>query len=56
MSIKELHNLFKKCGGVSTSKKVKAIICLGENNLKIIDHFENAVEYIIETQLFCLHL
>jgi UDP-N-acetylmuramoylalanine--D-glutamate ligase len=32
------------------SKKVKAIICLGENNLKIIDHFENAVEYIIETE------
>ena len=32
------------------SKKVKAIICLGANNMKIIDHFENIVEYIIETK------
>ena len=31
------------------SKKVKAIICLGVNNMKIIDHFENIVEYIAET-------
>ena len=31
------------------SKKVKAIICLGVNNMKIIDHFENIVEYIVET-------
>ena len=30
-------------------KKVKAIICLGVNNMKIIDHFENIVEYIAET-------
>ena len=32
------------------NKRVKAIICLGLNNLKIIDQFENAVEYIIETK------
>ena len=31
------------------SKKVKAIICLGVNNMKIMDHFENIVEYIAET-------
>ena len=31
------------------STKVKAIICLGVNNMKIIDHFENIVEYIAET-------
>jgi len=30
------------------SKKVKAIICLGANNLKIIDFFENLVEYIFD--------
>ena len=30
------------------TKKVKAIICLGENNLKIIDFFENLVEYIFD--------
>ena len=30
------------------SKKVKAIICLGTNNLKIIDFFENLVEYIFD--------
>ena len=30
------------------SKKVKAIICLGDNNLKIIDFFENLVEYIFD--------
>tara|TARA_B100000900_G_scaffold37635_1_gene28229 strand:- start:818 stop:2146 length:1329 start_codon:yes stop_codon:yes gene_type:complete len=32
------------------NKRVKAIICLGLNNLKIIDQFENVVEYIIETK------
>ena len=31
-------------------KRVKAIICLGLNNLKIMDHFENVVEYIVETK------
>ncbi len=31
-------------------KRVKAIICLGLNNLKIMDHFENLVEYIVETK------
>ncbi|MAP99427.1 MAG: UDP-N-acetylmuramoyl-L-alanine--D-glutamate ligase [Flavobacteriaceae bacterium] len=30
--------------------KVKAIICLGLNNMKIIHHFENNVELIIETK------
>ena len=30
------------------SKKVKAIICLGANNLKIIDFFENLVGYIFD--------
>ena len=30
------------------SKRVKAIICLGTNNIKIMDHFENMVEYITE--------
>ena len=32
------------------NKRVKAIICLGLNNLKIMDHFENVVEYIVETK------
>ena len=32
------------------NKRVKAIICLGLNNLKIMDHFENAVEYIVEVK------
>jgi len=32
------------------NKRVKAIICLGLNNFKIIDQFENLVEYIIETK------
>ncbi len=32
------------------SKRVKAIICLGLNNLKIMDHFENIVEYIVEAK------
>ena len=30
-------------------KKVKAIICLGKNNFKLIENFENIVEYIVET-------
>ena len=30
-------------------KKVKAIICLGKNNFKLVENFENIVEYIIET-------
>ena len=32
------------------NKRVKAIICLGLNNLKIMDHFENVVEYIVEAK------
>ena len=32
------------------NKRVKAIICLGLNNLKIMDHFENLVEYIVEAK------
>ncbi len=32
------------------NKRVKAIICLGLNNIKIIDHFENEVEYIVEAK------
>ena len=32
------------------NKRVKAIICLGLNNFKIINEFENLVEYIIETK------
>jgi len=31
-------------------KRVKAIICLGLNNMKIMSHFENMVEYVIETK------
>ena len=31
-------------------KRVKAIICLGLNNMKIMDEFENMVEYIIDTK------
>tara|TARA_B100000524_G_scaffold344793_1_gene242527 strand:- start:28 stop:1356 length:1329 start_codon:yes stop_codon:yes gene_type:complete len=31
------------------TKRVKAIICLGLNNIKIMNHFENIVEYIFET-------
>ena len=31
-------------------KRVKAIICLGLNNMKIMDQFENMVEYIIDTK------
>ena len=31
-------------------EKVKAIICLGKENSKIIKNFENTVEYIVETQ------
>ncbi|MEC9108363.1 MAG: UDP-N-acetylmuramoyl-L-alanine--D-glutamate ligase, partial [Bacteroidota bacterium] len=30
-------------------KNVKAIICLGKNNFKLIENFENMVEYIVET-------
>jgi len=30
-------------------KKVKAIICLGKNNFKLVENFENIVEYIVET-------
>lgn len=30
-------------------KNVKAIICLGKNNFKLIENFENIVEYIVET-------
>ena len=30
-------------------KNVKAIICLGKNNFKLIENFENIVEYITET-------
>ena len=30
-------------------KNVKAIICLGKNNFKLIENFENVVEYIVET-------
>tara|TARA_B100001287_G_scaffold191398_1_gene161726 strand:- start:38786 stop:40111 length:1326 start_codon:yes stop_codon:yes gene_type:complete len=30
------------------TKRVKAIICLGVNNIKITHHFENIVEYIVE--------
>ncbi len=30
-------------------EKVKAIICLGEHNFKLLETFENVVEYIIET-------
>ena len=32
------------------NKRVKAIICLGLNNIKIMDHFENEVEYIVEAK------
>ena len=31
-------------------KKVKAIICLGKNNFKLVENFENIVEYIVETR------
>ena len=31
-------------------KRVKAIICLGLNNIKIMNHFENQVEYIVDTK------
>ena len=31
------------------NKKIKAIICLGKNNFKLIENFENIVEYIVET-------
>ena len=31
-------------------KRVKAIICLGLNNMKVMSHFENMVEYVIETK------
>ena len=34
-------------------KKVKAIICLGVNNQKLIDTFENISEVFIETQSMC---
>ena len=30
-------------------KRVKAIICLGKNNFKLVENFENIVEYIVET-------
>jgi UDP-N-acetylmuramoylalanine--D-glutamate ligase len=32
------------------NEKVKAIICLGKNNKKIIENFENLVEYITEVK------
>ena len=32
------------------NEKVKAIICLGKDNKKIIENFENLVEYITEVK------